>query len=389
MLVVVVYPVTYGGGGTGQKGTTGLKAGSSAFPKGDFLRDNPELLAAVVSPEPLLLPPDFYPDGRPLDSSSLDILVSSTIQDLLTKKSAHDISAAILEKINTENNKKIIRESDLDLMGRVYIADALIIDSGETGSVNFYRINDAEPQINSASALISDLRGGKNYWGFSFGKKWPLASITKLMSAAVVMRDFDLNQPITIGAADFSVDEGEKNIRPGDRYSASDMLRTMLISSSNVTAEALASSYGRANFIAAMNNLAVEWGLADTHFSDPTGLSVSDQSTAEDIKKMAVKIYDLYPEIFRITRQPSVIITNLDTRMRKKISSINEFAGRSDFIGGKTGYTDEASGNLVSIFNYKKGYNVIVVVLGTEDRFGQTDKLISWFKNSFRLALTR
>jgi D-alanyl-D-alanine carboxypeptidase len=51
-------------------------------------------------------------------------------------------------------------------------------------------------------------------------------------------------------------------------------------------------------------------------------------------------------------------------------------------MGGKTGYTDEASGNLVSIFSYGRRA-VMVIVLGTSDRFGETEKLITWFKNAF------
>jgi len=67
-------------------------------------------------------------------------------------------------------------------------------------------------------------------------------------------------------------------------------------------------------------------------------------------------------------------------------SNINHFAGQADFLGGKTGYTDDAGGNLLSLFSYQKR-PVLVLVMGASDRFGETRRLLQWFKNSYNLGL--
>ena len=65
------------------------------------------------------------------------------------------------------------------------------------------------------------------------------------------------------------------------------------------------------------------------------------------------------------------------------IARNRSIAGQAGFIGGKTGHTTEASGNLLSIFDYHN-HPVLIVVMGTTDRFGDTTKLLSWFKSNFK-----
>ena len=142
---------------------------------------------------------------------------------------------------------------------------------------------------------------------------------------------------------------------------------------------------GRSAFIDGLNGLAAEWGLGATHVSDPTGLSIANQSIAENIAALALRIYRDYPEVFATTGLKSAAITETNSKKKTIIANINQFAGRADFLGGKTGYTDEADGNLLSIFSYGRR-PVVIVVFGTDDRFGETGKLFEWFKNNFRAS---
>jgi D-alanyl-D-alanine endopeptidase (penicillin-binding protein 7) len=231
------------------------------------------------------------------------------------------------------------------------------------------------------AALVADLQTGAISFGDNDGKRWPLASVTKLMTAAVVMDNFDMDQKITITPDAFAVDPSEKTLRAGDAYTASDLLRFLLLPSSNVAAEAFADSYGRALFIAAMNARAAMWGMANTHYDDPSGLSSGNQSTADNLLLLAQKIYSDYPKVLAITRTTQATATELGSGKKTFVKSINDFAGEADFIGGKTGYTNIADGNLLSIFKYN-GRPILVVVLGTDetDRFINTEKLFDWFK---------
>lgn len=240
------------------------------------------------------------------------------------------------------------------------------------------------PQFSGAASLTADLAKGVIFEAANAGKRWPIASLTKLMTAAVASDKLDAAARITITQEMFAADPLEATLAVGGTYSAADLLRVMLLPSSNVAAQALASFYGEGNFLAEMNARAAAWGMNDTHFGDPSGLSAANQSTANDLLKLAQKIYANYPEIFRITRTAQASVTEAGSGKKMLIKSINNFAGNADFIGGKTGYTAEADGNLLSVFQYRKGRPVLILVLGTDDRFSDTQKLYDWFKTNFK-----
>lgn len=254
----------------------------------------------------------------------------------------------------------------------------------EVATQVFYKYqDDLAPEISAAAALVGDLLGGNIFWSVSPEKRWPLASLTKLMTAAVISRNMPLNQSTTIIESDFRIENSEQNLNVGSRFTVGDLLQAMLLASSNESAEAAARVYGRDGFLAKMNTNARGWGLQDTFFADPTGLSPSNQSTPTDLLKFAGQIYNRHPEIFKITRKPSGSIVDLNSGRKVLLKNINNFAGRADFLGGKTGYTDEAGGNLLSVFLFKRR-PIVIVVLGTEDRFGDTEKLLNWFENNFK-----
>lgn len=259
--------------------------------------------------------------------------------------------------------------------------DALLGSAEAPGS--FYRMKDELPPALSAQrVLVADLKTGEAFFVIKRNDRWPLASLTKLAGAVVVLRDMDLDQSVTITDADVAPAAEDQHLLPGERYRARDLLRVMLSASSNEAAEALAYAYGHPNFVGATNALVSSWGLEDTHFDDPTGLSASNQSTLADLERLVARIYAEYPDILKITRQKSWSIKELGTRKTKTIKSTNLFAGLADFLGGKTGYTDEAGGNLISLFAYK-ARPVLLVVLGSDDRFRETERLFAWFKANF------
>ncbi len=239
------------------------------------------------------------------------------------------------------------------------------------------------PVIHAAAWLVADLQHGTLLASQNETMRWPTASLTKLMTAVIASEMIPPETRITITADMFAADPSEANLAIGGTYAASDLLPVMLLPSSNVAAEAFADFAGRTSFIAAMNARAAAWGMHDTFFDDPSGISAANQSTAFDIFTLARNIYMSYPQIFSITRNASVIIKELSSGKSYQIKSINNFAGMPDFLGGKTGHTNEASGNLFSLFEYH-GHPLAVVVLGTESRFADTLSLYAWVKNNFK-----
>ena len=263
---------------------------------------------------------------------------------------------------------------------------------GKNDAINFNAVvqgNSSVPQSDTSvisglqykAALIADLQTGAISFGYNDSMKWPLASVTKLMTASLVMDNFSMDQKITITPDAFAADPNERTLRVGDVYAVSDLLKFLLLPSSNVAAEAFADSYGRARFVDAMNARAATWGMVNTQYEDPSGLSAGNRSTADDLLILAQRMYSGYPDILAITRTTEAYATELGSGDKTLVKSINAFAGEKDFLGGKTGYTDIADGNLLSIFQYK-GRPVIIIILGTDeaDRFTNTEKLFDWFK---------
>jgi len=271
-------------------------------------------------------------------------------------------------------------KTSLEAQSVPFSLSALTTEDEQSETSIFRKIgNESPPLVGARIAFVSDLQSGERYLRLGVEKQWPIASITKLMTAAVAMRYGGLTERTAVSDQAFAVDSEEQNIKVGGTYRISDLLELMLLPSSNVAAEAIAEFYGRDAFLAVMNAQAAEWGLRNTHFSDPSGLSVSNQSTAEDILLFARRIARDYPEVFRIGREPSAVVAEWNENHEFTIKSINAFAGRADFMGGKTGYTEESGGNLLSVFSYS-GRPIVIIVLGTDDRFGDTEKLLKWFR---------
>jgi D-alanyl-D-alanine carboxypeptidase len=257
---------------------------------------------------------------------------------------------------------------------------------GPIADSTFSRIGTAPPPILPIQeAFVADLSSGAILMSENASGRWPLASLTKLMTATLVYDHLSLTEPVTITQAEFDVYPQEKTLRVGDTYTVEDLLHFLLMPSSNVAAEALATTYGRTQFIAAMNARAVAWGMTHTHYVDPSGLAEGDQSTPGDLMLLMQKIYTDYPQLLAITRTPVATVTNLATGATTTVQSINQFAGETDFIGGKTGYTDQADGNLLSLFS-DGGHPVMVLIFGTADwsRFIMMKQLYRWVTANFR-----
>ncbi|MFH0890546.1 MAG: serine hydrolase [Candidatus Liptonbacteria bacterium] len=244
----------------------------------------------------------------------------------------------------------------------------------------------AELKIKAEIAMIADLETGHVYFDKNSDRRWPIASISKLFTAEFALDQMSPDKRITITEQD-EVTGGDltRGLQASEQYTLDDLVRAMLVFSSNEAAEAMAKSFGRDEFLRGLNLLVENWGMTETHLADPTGLSSANQSTGKDLIVAAQEIYRMHPEIFEATRRPSVILVELNSGQAKAFANINAFAGQADFLGGKTGFTNDASGNLLSLFSYEKR-PIFVLVMGSSDRFSETEKLISWFRKNYVLA---
>src|SRR5581483_5851853 len=182
----------------------------------------------------------------------------------------------------------------------------------------------------------------------------PIASITKLMSAMVVLDSgARLDEMVVISAEDVDRLKGTSSrLRPGVALPRREMLRLALMASENRAASALARHYpgGTRAFVDAMNQKAKQLGMRDTRFVDPTGLNPSNVSTALDLARMVNAGYN-YPLIRDFTTTESVELAFSQTRRMRPVAFRNSNAlvrsGEWEIGLSKTGYISEAGRCLV------------------------------------------
>ncbi|MDT8407534.1 MAG: serine hydrolase, partial [Methylococcales bacterium] len=164
------------------------------------------------------------------------------------------------------------------------------------------------PRLKSASALVLDQQSGRILYEKNARDVVPIASITKLMTAMVVLDGKpNMSEVLTISQADVdTLRHSYSRLPVGTRLSRLEMLRLALMSSENRAASALSRAYpgGKAGFVKAMNRKAKALGLHYTQFRDPTGLYAQNVSSARELARM-VAAAARYPLIRRFTTTPS------------------------------------------------------------------------------------
>lgn len=243
------------------------------------------------------------------------------------------------------------------------------------------------PAIDAKSAVVFDTHSSRFLYEKNGEIKLPIASLTKVMSAVVVLENLNPDDIVTISAASIRVDGEKQDLYLGEKMSVRNLLKLALIESSNDAAHALAAhSKNRGiDFISEMNVKAGRLGMADSHFIDPAGLNDNAYSTVQDLIKLVE--YSLnYPEIWDISAEKTAIIESSDEKIKHTARSTNLLIGLiKDLIGGKTGYTEGAGQCMILVTNVP-GYpsKIISIVLGSQDRFGDTQKLIEWTRTAYR-----
>lgn len=232
--------------------------------------------------------------------------------------------------------------------------------------------------LSAKSVLVGDLNSDKIFLNLKGDERWPCASLTKLMTALIASEQIGVSEKIPV-VDDHNSSYAFNSLVKGEVYRLGDLIKAMMSVSSNNAATAISKFYGEKEFIDAMQKKSAELEMFQTTFFDESGLSFLNQSTAEDLGRLAKYIYKNQRGILDVSRQNVVELWDISRGRKKTLSSINEFAGRNDFLGGKTGYIETSKGNLISIF--KDGdKELFIVVLGSENRFGETLKVLNWVK---------
>lgn len=279
----------------------------------------------------------------------------------------------------------------------------------------FVKIPPPKPELHlqakaAISVKLNESGAEKILFNKNINQPLPIASLTKLMTAIIVMdatppppnQNYDLdNTWVTISEKAANQENvpnyGNLDSEKGKKFSIKQLLDLMLIYSSNDAAWALTEFIGTENFTRKMNQKAKDLRLENTHFVNPTGLdprglkfnsenlNYFNHSTAADLARLAQYVLKEHPIIFEISTKETPYLT--------KEGIFNLFLTQK-IIGGKTGYTQEAGGCMIFLFQNERyppttlpaeggapGNIFINVILGAqsvEARITEMQKLINW-----------
>lgn len=216
----------------------------------------------------------------------------------------------------------------------------------------------------------------------------PLASLTKLMSALVMLdRRPDWSAVAVIRQEDRR-GGAKQRIAAGDTLTIEDLWQLMLVGSDNDAAAALVRALGfsEQDFVASMNERAGELGLASTRFVEPTGLAPGNVSTAREFT-VIVRAAFAEQRIAETLARPrtTIKISGIPAVILSTDQQLKTFPSHSpsrwEFITGKTGYIVESGYNVALSVRDRTGQRLLAVMLGArtpEDRINETERLLDW-----------
>jgi len=239
------------------------------------------------------------------------------------------------------------------------------------------------------SVKLNESGAEKIIFNKNINQPLPIASLTKLMTAVIVLENYDLeNTLITISKTAANQENvpnyGNLDKEIGKKFTLEQLLELMLIYSSNDAAWALSEVIEVPNFLEKMNQKAKDLGLENTNFINPHGLDPENlhydpsvinfynYSTARDLVKLAQYILKEHPVIFEISHKAPLYSIK---------DGIFDLFLTQEVIGGKTGYTDEAGGCIIFIFKNERGSFFVNLILGAPSssaRITEMQKLIDW-----------
>jgi D-alanyl-D-alanine endopeptidase (penicillin-binding protein 7) len=253
----------------------------------------------------------------------------------------------------------------------------------------------AKLRLSSANVLVLDAAEGKPVYAKAADEVTPIASLTKLMTAMVVLdAKQSMDEVLSIDMDDFDYLKGSHSrLRMGAALTRAEMLRLALMSSENRAASSLARHYpgGMLAFVAAMNDKARSLGMTRTHYDDATGLSPRNVSTANDLAKLVRAAAD-YEVIREYSTTPSHFVEVLPSGQTIGFNNSNALvkSGQWDIQLQKTGYIREAGRCVVMLANIASKPMVIVLLdsIGKFTRVADAQRVKHWLETGESLPAT-
>jgi len=235
-------------------------------------------------------------------------------------------------------------------------------------------------KIPAHSILLKELNSGRVLYEHDSGKRLSPASLTKIMSALVILEQGRLDDQVTVSKNAARAHKTHLRLKPGQVFRLEDLLKAMLIVSANDACLAAVEHVGgdEGQFVTLMNTKAAVLGLADTHFSNACGFDGPDHySTAEDLAQLSLTA--LQQTIFRqLVREEHSIIVPVNGYRPYVLHNTNRLLGRIPGVEGvKTGFTSKAGRCLIAKVS-QNGSDLLLVILNSKRRWDTAKNLINF-----------
>lgn len=239
------------------------------------------------------------------------------------------------------------------------------------------------PDVSAQGVYIVDIPSNVVLYEKNSNTKFLPASTTKIATALVALDYYQLDDVLTVKTV--TNDGRTMGLVPNEQITVESLLYGTLVHSANDAAYTLAENYsgGVENFVAMMNKKAASLNLSNTHFTNPVGFDDKENYTTPiDLAKLAKTA--ITNKVFaKIISIKSITVSDVNFTRFHPLTNVNELLGKVAGVAGvKTGFTDSAGEILVSEVK-KNGKSVLFVVLKSQDRFGDTTKLIDWVFGNF------
>jgi serine-type D-Ala-D-Ala carboxypeptidase (penicillin-binding protein 5/6) len=273
----------------------------------------------------------------------------------------------------------------------------------ETTAIPQKKAENIAPVIDAEAALIVDMKNGMILYEKNIHKELPIASLTKLMTAIIVIEENNPKEVVTISKQASKTEGSRIWLATGEKITVENLLLASLIHSANDAAMALAeyNSENVENFVNKMNKRTKELGIYSTHFINPTGLDNNNYLESDKINTPKTNInsnvstaYDM-AILGRFAYGKSMIrsaaskkeyeVASTNEGLKHKLKNTNDLLNSYlNVLGLKTGTTDNAGECLIAIVQNEHGNDILTVVLNSPARYKETKLLVDWAFRTYK-----
>ena len=241
------------------------------------------------------------------------------------------------------------------------------------------------PEVSAASLLAADLETGQILFEKNKNDAFPIASVSKLVTALVALERIPPSRLLVVGSEALREYGNAAGLVKGEIFRADELLYGMMLPSSNNAAKMY--ELAVPDFIPQMNEKAREIGMAQTRFRDSSGLAQENISSAKDLFTLLQYLDEKHQEILAVTREKSRIASSKNKLKTHAWTNINWPRDDKRFLGGKAGFTDDSLQTMAGIWRVRAaeygGRKIGIAVLGSRNRISDVRSVIAYLEKNF------